>query len=182
MGVRVADEHRTTNLSKQQANELCANKPLSDHYPLKAHFPPRYVEETVSEAELVPINFINLVNQKRYDEAFSLLSPNLRRFYSGQTGHEALINIKHITLLKIKDTTKIEPVTYYLSRHFAIKTYGAILDKEVYNPKLLTGWIGLQVNNFVVIKYTPQSPWLIDAQTGLQSSTAKLWGLDIKKR
>lgn len=87
-----------------------------------------------------------------------------------------------VTLVIFKDVTAIEPVNYYLPTHYSIKADATIINKEVYNPKPFhrcPGAIGLQVNNFVVIKFTPESPWLLDAQTGVPPSTAKLWGLDI---
>ncbi|QSO48460.1 hypothetical protein [Alicyclobacillus mengziensis] len=157
---------------------------MSEHYPLRGHFPPRYVYETVKEAEQLPSRYINLINEKRYDEALSLLSPQLRRAYSGPAGEQALHNIQHMRLIKLVDITPIKPVVRYLPRHYAIKTYGAIIDTQVYDPKPFAtcpGAIGIQVNKFEVIKYTPESPWFIDGQSGVPPATAKRWGLDIGK-
>lgn len=184
MGVRVTKMRRKSNLTLLEAMGLCRDKQQQHHEPLRNHFPARYVLEPVPAAEEVPRRFIQLLNLRRYSEARRLMSPNLQQAYSTKAGHQGLVNMKHIALLQMKDITGIKPVHYVLNRHYAIKAYAAIVDKSVFNPKLppsRPGSIGQQVNTFVVIRFTPDSPWVLDAQMWVPPATAKLWGLDIGK-
>lgn len=184
MGVQVAKVTKPKEISKAGASKFCGTETMAEHVPLRDHFPPRYTTSEVDIAKRIPMQYINLINEKRYDKAVALLTPDRQKDYRGPAGQQALKNIEHIHLEKLVDISYMKPVDHYMDRHFAVKTYAAILDVQVHHPELYAtcpGAIGRQVRKFEVVQFTPDSPWLVNATSGVPPATARLWGLDIGK-
>jgi hypothetical protein len=127
-------------------------------------FPSNIITTRVPEAEKVPKQFYQYLNEKKYEQVSDLFGPNLK-FYGHPSNRKYLKNLEVTTFKSFKDVSE---TSYQLSRiqesYYAIKVYSAKLNIKVIDPNLVANFAVPQNRRFVVIQKKKNDPWLLDSE------------------
>lgn len=120
------------------------------------------VQTPVPEAQKVIQKFYQDINEQKYQDAASLLGPQLK--FEGQPEYiKYLKNMKQVTITKLVDISNDSgPIDPNYKQYFAIKVYYGELNIKVQDPNLVPTLGGKNYRRFILIKENQDSPWLID--------------------
>lgn len=131
------------------------------------NLPKNIVIDKVPEAEAVPQLFYKYLNNKEYDKAIDLLSPNLK-FEGDPANIKYLENIEHTDFIEFKDiTTNFGYLDSSQQNYYAVKVYYAELKMQVKDKNLVPALLDTQYRRMVVVKLTKDGPWLLDADESM---------------
>ncbi|BBW97921.1 DUF4829 domain-containing protein [Geobacillus icigianus] len=137
-----------------------AKKPLHQKEPQTARS--NIVKTPVPEAQKVIEKFYQDINKQKYQDAASLLGPQLK--FEGQPEYSKYLkNMKQVTITKLVDISNDSgPIDPNYKQYFAIKVYYGELNIKVQDPNLVPTLGGKNYRRFILIKENRDSPWLID--------------------
>lgn len=126
---------------------------------IQNNLPKNILQEKIPEAENTPHMFYQFINEKRYDEANSLLCPAQQGYGENL---EYMKNIKHVEILDFKDISNVQNYTsLFHADYFAVKYYYAKLNFVVNDVKLTPRLAGVNLRIIGVGKEKSDSNWKI---------------------
>ncbi|WP_245631872.1 DUF3888 domain-containing protein [Alicyclobacillus ferrooxydans] len=144
--------------------------------------PPNFlVQEDKSAASLVP-HWVHLINERKYDEAAALWTPDRAKDEKSPLSLKHLQNYTHVTLLQYKDVTSTwGGIPMDLSRFYQLKVYIAVLNYEVKDKELAGSMVGKKIQRCFVVRQTQNSPWQLFMMQGYTTFSANpAWQLDLE--
>ena len=126
--------------------------------------PANVITNRVLEAEKVPKQYYQYLNEKKYEQASKLFGPNLK-FYGEPSNRKYMVNLQKTTIESFKD---ISESSYHLREnqedYYAIKIYSAKLNIKVKESNLVADFPLPQNRRFIVIQKKKNDPWLLDSE------------------
>lgn len=167
-GCNTQNKHEKTTMVSEKVttnktNNITNNSNNASTQPKKTDSPKNIIVDKVPEAEAVPHQFYQYLNEKNYDKATSLFGPDLK-FQGDPLMRKYLINLQHTDFLEFKDISSIDHnLTPSQQKYYAVKIYYAVLNIRVLDKNLVPGLEGKQSRRMLVVKVAKDSPWQLEA-------------------